>query len=106
MQIKGAVGFGSGFLSGGKMTESRHTTLQLPNNSPKIGTYQMHSHRAGRGMMDSCGAYNCLNLHPMAESLLPSGTSMAANIGYLCAWLEDDSCSPEICSVLCKVNGL
>lgn len=102
MQIKGAVGFGLGFLSGEKMTESRDTTLQLPNGNPKTGTYQMHSYRAEREMMHSCGDSSCLKLHPVAESLLPSGISMAANVGYLCAWLKDDSCSAEICSVLCK----
>lgn len=103
MQIKGAVGLCSGFLSGKKMTESRDTTLQLCNINPKPGTY---AYRARREMMHSCGASSSLNLHPEAESPLPSGTSMAANVGYLCAWLKDDSCSAEICSVLCKMNGL
>lgn len=87
MQIKGAVGLGSGLLSGKKMRESRDTTLQLPNTNPKTGTHKMHSYRERREMMHSRGASSSLNLHPMAESLLPSGTSMAANAGYLCAWL-------------------
>lgn len=105
MQIKGAVWFGFGFLSGEKMTENRDTTLQVPNTIPKTGTYQMYSYRA-REMIHSCGASSSLNLHPMAESLLPSGTSMAANVGYLCVWFKGGSCSAEICSVLCKINGL
>lgn len=37
MQIKDAVGLGSGFLSGEKPTESRDRTLQLPNTTPKRG---------------------------------------------------------------------
>lgn len=66
MQIKDAVGLGSGVLSGEKLTESRDTTLQLPNTTPKAETAKMHSYRAKREML-WCGASRSVNLHPMAE---------------------------------------
>lgn len=54
-------------------------TLQLPNTTTKAGTAKMHSHRERREM-HWCQASRSLNLHPMAESHLPSGTSVSANV--------------------------
>jgi len=55
MRIKGAVGLSSGFLGGEKTTESRCTTLQLPNITPKAGTAKMQPYRMRREVQ-RCGA--------------------------------------------------